>query len=120
MLFVTELESVADMQAIPEADDYFHSNARGSKCRTVLVNRVVVGNPCRRHFNATTLTQPPPGCHSVIGVPGADLNYEETVVYDNNAIHPAFLIAYTDVSETEPQSKAVALLSALFRTPVAS
>ena len=30
----------------------------------------------------------------VVGEPGADLNYEETVIYDNDAIRPAFLIVY--------------------------
>ena len=33
----------------------------------------------------------------VIGEPGVDLNYEETVVYDNNAIRPAFLVVYGDI-----------------------
>ena len=30
----------------------------------------------------------------VVGVPGEDLNYEETVIYDDDAIRPAFLIVY--------------------------
>ena len=33
----------------------------------------------------------------VIGEPGVDLNYEETVVYDNDAIRPAFLVVYGDI-----------------------
>ncbi|ESK86721.1 hypothetical protein Moror_15211 [Moniliophthora roreri MCA 2997] len=103
-----------------KADDYFHSWLQGFKCRVTLVNRVVVGKACRRRYNATELTKPPPGYHSVVGVPGADLNYEETVIYDDDAIHPAFLIAYTDSAESQPQSRAAALLSTLFKTPVAS
>lgn len=29
-----------------------------------------------------------------MGVPGGDLNYDETVVYKNEAIRPAYLITY--------------------------
>ncbi|KAF9259091.1 hypothetical protein L218DRAFT_875620, partial [Marasmius fiardii PR-910] len=86
----------------------------------LLVNRVVVGKPCIRRYNTNNVIEPPPGHHSMISVPGADLNYEETVVYDNNAIHPAFLVAYTNGAELHLQSKAAALLSTLFKTPVAS
>lgn len=32
----------------------------------------------------------------VFGEPGADLNYEETVVYSNDAVRPAYLIVYAD------------------------
>ncbi|KAJ8088534.1 hypothetical protein PM082_022607 [Marasmius tenuissimus] len=103
-----------------EADDYFDAGGKDSQCRVALVNRVVVGKPCIRHYNATNLVEPPPGHNSVVGVPGADLNYEETVVYDSNALHPAFLIAYSDSNEAHRQSKAAALLSTLFKTPVAS
>ncbi|KAL0058295.1 hypothetical protein AAF712_015029 [Marasmius tenuissimus] len=103
-----------------KADDYFDAGGKDSQCRVALVNRVVVGKPCIRHYNATNLVEPPPGHNSVVGVPGADLNYEETVVYDSNALHPAFLIAYSDSNEAHRQSKAAALLSTLFKTPVAS
>lgn len=30
----------------------------------------------------------------VTGQPGGDLNYEETVVYDNDAVRPAFVVMY--------------------------
>lgn len=39
----------------------------------------------------------------VLGVPGRDLNYEETVVYDNDAIRPAFLIVYGDAPPVPPK-----------------
>ena len=29
-----------------------------------------------------------------MGVPGKDLNYDETVVYNNEAIRPVYLITY--------------------------
>jgi hypothetical protein len=56
--------------------------------------------------------------HKVIGEPGVDLNYEETVVYDNDAIRPAFLVVYGSASEFH--SKVHALISTLFQTPLAS
>ncbi|KAF7357338.1 PARP catalytic domain-containing protein [Mycena sanguinolenta] len=59
--------------SLPEADDYFISVPQSS-FRTVLVNRVAI--------------------YIVVGVPGADLHYEETVVYNNDSIHPAYLIDY--------------------------
>ena len=36
-----------------------------SKYRVLLVNRVVVGNPHKRRRNATNITEPPCGHHSV-------------------------------------------------------
>jgi hypothetical protein len=51
-----------------------------------------------------------------------DLNYEETVVYDNDAIRPAFLVVYGD-GDTPPQkirSKLQSLALTLFKTPLAS
>ncbi|KAF7341455.1 PARP catalytic domain-containing protein [Mycena venus] len=76
-----------------KADDYF-KGVPESPFRIVLVNRVVVGNPLTQQSNAEEITELPFGYHSVVGVPGASLNYEETVVYNNNAIRPAYLIVY--------------------------
>ena len=33
-------------------------------------------------------------CAQVMGIPGRDLNYDETVVYNNEAIRPVYLITY--------------------------
>ncbi|KAF7357348.1 PARP catalytic domain-containing protein [Mycena sanguinolenta] len=79
--------------SLPEADDYF-IGVPESPFRAVLVNRVVVGNPLIRQYNAEEITELPDGYHSVVGVPGVDLNYEETVVHNNDAIRPAYLIVY--------------------------
>jgi hypothetical protein len=49
----------------------------------------------------------------VFGEPGADLNYEETVVYSNEAIRPAYLMVYG-----QPPRKS--LFTRLFKTPLAS
>jgi len=42
----------------------------------------------------TNLTEIPLPYHSLIGKPGDDLNFPETVVYSNDAIRPAYLITY--------------------------
>lgn len=73
-----------------------------------------------------------------MGLPGVDLNYEETVVYRNDAIRPAYLVVYGPSTppiekkkvillpnsvDQKPvkriHSKAHTLLSSLFKTPVA-
>ncbi|KAJ7197936.1 hypothetical protein GGX14DRAFT_374586 [Mycena pura] len=87
-----------------KADDYI-IGVPESPFRAVLVNRVVVGNPLTRQYNAKEITELTSGYHSVnisfcsfsqqvVGVPGAGLNYGETVVYNNDAIRPAYLIVY--------------------------
>ncbi|TFK36683.1 hypothetical protein BDQ12DRAFT_609443 [Crucibulum laeve] len=111
----SKLYSIFDV----EADDYALNIERSSRLRVLLVNRVVVGKPYKRRQNAVNLTEPPCGHHSVLGEPGVDLNYEETVVYDNDAIRPAYLIVYGD-GVPELHSKMHSLLMALFKTPVAS
>ncbi|KAJ6507725.1 hypothetical protein C8R47DRAFT_966019, partial [Mycena vitilis] len=119
-----------------KADDYF-TGIPDSPFRAVLVNRVVVGTPLTRQYNAEEITELPFGYHSVIffshlfvspsyhlqvvGVPGADLNYGETVVYTNDAIRPAYLIIYAaDVPPEVHVADLRHILSTLFKTPVAS
>jgi hypothetical protein len=96
---------------------------------------VVVGKTLKRRTNATNLTELPCGYHSVCvdhcrsdgidsqisqltGEPGQDLNFPEHVVYDNDAIRPAYLVVYGDAPEEDSKLKAV--ISTLFKTPVAS
>jgi len=90
-----------------------------SNYRVLLVSRVVVGNPYKRRQNATNMIEPPCGHHSVVGEPGIDLNYEETFVYNDDAIRPAFLIVYGDTPQ-KTRSKWRSLAMALFKTPLAS
>ncbi|EDQ99282.1 uncharacterized protein LACBIDRAFT_316769 [Laccaria bicolor S238N-H82] len=99
----------------PEADDYIKNTDKAGTLRVVLVNRVIVGKPYEQCRNATNLVQPPSGYHSLTGTPGTNLNYEETVVYSNDAIRPAFLIVYGD-APPKSQSKTQALLSRMFNT----
>ncbi|KAF9061126.1 hypothetical protein BDP27DRAFT_1385423 [Rhodocollybia butyracea] len=102
------------------------NSALNTNLRVLLVSRVVVGKPHNRRHNATHMNQPPTGHHSVcdvVGLPGVDLNYEETVVYRNDAIRPAYLVVYGPSTPPKPvkriHSKAHTLLSSLFKTPVA-
>ncbi|THU94583.1 ADP-ribosylation [Dendrothele bispora CBS 962.96] len=106
-----------------KADDYFSGNPNISDSRVLLVNRVIVGKAAKYRFNATTLTEPPCGYNSVIGIPGGDLNYEETVVYHNDAIRPAYVVIYGKApfsGEKRLDLSSVAFLKSLFRTPLAA
>ncbi|KAJ4474296.1 hypothetical protein J3R30DRAFT_655231 [Lentinula aciculospora] len=129
-----------------KADDYYSPGRSRQQhpgdLRVLLLNRVVVGKPHNRRHNAPHMNQPPSGHHSVVGLPGVDLNYEETVVYCNDAIRPAYLVVYGPQSLADQpvkvqkdslsppslnqkpmtrssSNKAHALLSALFKTPLA-
>ncbi|KAJ7683701.1 hypothetical protein B0H17DRAFT_1073806 [Mycena rosella] len=114
-----------------KADDYFRG-LPDAPFRTVLVNRVVVGNPLNRQHNDEELTEPPTGYHSVVGLPGGVLNYGETVVYTNDAIRPAYLIVYTvpgprlelrhsDIKAADLKSSDLkSMISMLFKTPITS
>lgn len=55
-----------------------------------------MGKPYKLRRNATDLAGPPVGYDSVVGEPGGDLNYEETVVYNNDAIRPGYILVYGD------------------------
>ncbi|KAF8646212.1 hypothetical protein AX16_007353 [Volvariella volvacea WC 439] len=104
-----------------KADDYVTNNDEKAQLRVLLVGRVVVGVPYNRLRNAVQLTKPPSGYHSVYGRPGGDLNYEETVVYNNAAIQPAYLIVYGDPPISQPPGARVrTAIKSLFKTPLAS
>lgn len=49
------------------------------------------------------------------------MNYEETVVYRNDAIRPAYLVVYGAAVQSKPiDSKFKALVTTLFQTPLVS
>jgi len=75
-----------------KANDYSAGSASPNKA--MLLNDVVMGRVTKLTRTDTTLTQPPYGFDAVIGEPGGDLNYDECVVYNNDAIRPSFLIIY--------------------------
>ncbi|KAI0784002.1 hypothetical protein BC629DRAFT_1594120 [Irpex lacteus] len=88
-----------------KADDYSSNLSEKAHFRVLLVARVVVGRTHRLRRSDKALTTPPYGYHSITGEPGEDLNYEETVVYKNEAIRPAFLIVYGDKPPPPPPKR---------------
>jgi len=93
-----------------KADDYSSNSNPQAKRRVLLLNRVITGKEFNTKLNSNHLMQPPAGYHSVVGKPGVHLNYEETVVYNNDAIRPAYLVVY----EPKPDMKVVQMLKAMF------
>ncbi|KAI5885939.1 uncharacterized protein SCHCODRAFT_02642866 [Schizophyllum commune H4-8] len=77
-----------------EADDYFDDGGSDPGVRTLLVSKVVMGRPLELRYSDPSISEPPPGHHSVVGLPGGNLNYPETVVYHEDAIRPAYIIKY--------------------------
>ena len=78
-----------EMQALPP----------GTHSRSMLLCKVAKGKVFRTERNMDTLTQPPDGFHSVMGVATEEgpLNYDELVVYDEAAILPCAALAMTPV-----------------------
>ncbi|KAF7969837.1 hypothetical protein HWV62_25900 [Athelia sp. TMB] len=109
-------EGIYTTSCSSKADDYSTNSSSDATYKVLIVSRVVVGKSLKRKTNATNLTELPCGYHSLVGEPGEDLNYSETVVYDNDAIRPAYLVVYGDAPE---ESKLRNMISTLFKTPVA-
>ena len=81
-----------EMQALPP----------GTHSRSMLLCKVAKGKVFRSERNMDTLTQPPDGFHSVMGVATedgeeGDLNYHELVVYDEAAILPCAALSVLPV-----------------------
>jgi len=75
-----------------KANDY--SSGSMSPNKAMLLNDVVMGRVVKLTRTDTSLKQPPHGFDAVVGEPGEDLNYDECVVYNDDAIRPSFLIIY--------------------------
>ncbi|KAI0925692.1 hypothetical protein AcV5_008363 [Taiwanofungus camphoratus] len=103
-----------------KADDYVQNGSKDAVWRVLLLNRVVIGRAKRLRRNVVNLTRPPSGYDSVIGEPGVDLNYEETVVYRNDAIRPTHLVVYGAVPAQGARKPLETILRKLFTTPLAS
>ncbi|EIW79344.1 ADP-ribosylation [Coniophora puteana RWD-64-598 SS2] len=101
-----------------KADDYTLNASQDARLRIVVLCRVVVGKTYKRYRNAPELTEPPKGYHSVSGEVGWDLNYEETVCYNNDAIRPAYIVVYGNEPPVSLNFKA--FVSTIFHTPLAS
>ncbi|KAI0081354.1 ADP-ribosylation [Panus rudis PR-1116 ss-1] len=76
-----------------KADDYALDRELG-QFKAMLLNEVVIGRTVKLTESDTSLTKPPNGYDSVTGVPGGDLNYDECIVYQNDAIRPLYLVIY--------------------------
>ncbi|KZT01037.1 ADP-ribosylation [Laetiporus sulphureus 93-53] len=76
-----------------KSNDYVAEHG-GSPYRAVLLSDVVLGKTIKLTTGNTSLREPPRGYDSVVGEPGGDLNYDESIVYKNEAIRPLFLVIY--------------------------
>ncbi|KAG8859171.1 hypothetical protein FRB91_008757 [Serendipita sp. 411] len=76
--------------------DTYSVNNNSSKWKAVILNKVAIGNGASVTLNLPKLTAPPPGYDSVLGEPmkTGHLNYDECVVYNNDALRPEYLIMY--------------------------
>jgi hypothetical protein len=80
-----------------KSNDY-SANLGSSKWKAMLLAHVAAGNAVKYRYNSPYLTEPPMGYDSVIGEPSSsgNLNYDELVVYTDNAACPAYLVMYDD------------------------
>ncbi|KAG8924075.1 hypothetical protein FRC01_011967, partial [Tulasnella sp. 417] len=76
-----------------KADDYT-DNLTYSQNRVLIVAKALLGRAAVIHRTTQTLMDPPAGFDSVLGGVGVDLNYDEQVLYRDDAIRPAYLIVY--------------------------
>jgi len=73
----------------------------GKEYRFMFLTSVVSGRAfitkkgCWADVKSTHPSPPPPGYDSLVGEKGEDLNYDELVVYSNDAALPSFLVLYT-------------------------
>ncbi|CAG8493993.1 3347_t:CDS:2, partial [Funneliformis mosseae] len=82
-----------------KSDDYNEGslvNYLGVNYKVMLLNKIVVGKGYALTKDAMTLTSPPVGFDSVLGEPSTsgNLNYDEVVVYKEEASIPQYLIVY--------------------------
>ena len=94
----------------PRSNDY-SSNKTRSPLKSILLNKVIVGKGFKMLHDEPTLTSPPAGCDSVrtrtkvvqaladssfqvLAEKGMALNYDELVVYREDAIRPSYLVMY--------------------------
>ncbi|KAG8896611.1 hypothetical protein FRB99_008800 [Tulasnella sp. 403] len=77
-----------------KSDTYTRGAVAGSPYKAMFLNRVVVGQGKILTSADSSLTEAPTGFHSVIANPGSGLNYDELIVYNNDAIRPSWLLLY--------------------------
>ena len=65
---------------------------RNTSCSAIILCDIAPGRKYTTMVNSTNLVGPPEGYNSVYGKRGRDLNYDEIVVYDFQAICPQYII----------------------------
>jgi len=77
-----------------KANDYSQNSDATTPLKAILLNKIVVGKGYKMTRDNTSLTAPPTGYDSVLAEKGDRLNYDELVVYNNDAIRPSYLVMY--------------------------
>ncbi|KAF9790539.1 hypothetical protein BJ322DRAFT_999426 [Thelephora terrestris] len=79
-----------------KSNDYSKNIGISSDWKALLLNKVVVGNGKKLTQDDPSLKKPPGRHDSVLAevVPGGSLNYDELVVYKNEAVRPSYLVMY--------------------------
>lgn len=76
-----------------KANDYSSTDST-SPLKAILLNKVVVGKGYKIHHDNPSMTAPPSGYDSVLAEVGGSLNYDELIVYTNDAVRPSYLVMY--------------------------
>ncbi|KAG9044297.1 hypothetical protein FS837_008389 [Tulasnella sp. UAMH 9824] len=84
-----------------KADDYTKS-PWFSDDRVIIVARVALGKSSIQYQTTQHLTEPPIGYDSVLGEVGIHLNYNEQVLYKDEAIRPAYIVVYERAPAAAP------------------
>lgn len=79
-----------------KSNDYSKNIGVSSELKALLLNKVVVGNGKKMINDDTSLTTAPSGFDSVLAevASGGSLNYDELIVYHNDAVRPSYLVMY--------------------------
>jgi len=76
-----------------KSNDYSH-NGKSSSWKAIMLNKVVVGKGYKVKQDKPSLTGPPTGYDSVLAETGQSLNHDELIVFNEDAIRPAWLVMY--------------------------
>ena len=95
--------------------DGFYLAPNSSKChdytegahnlRAMLLCDVCPGRKHQLQHKSETLSRPPPGFDSVIGIVGKELHFPEIVLFEPKAVMPRYIIMYTKDGVTHPLRK---------------
>ncbi|KAG8822409.1 hypothetical protein FRC19_006043 [Serendipita sp. 401] len=82
--------------SISSKSESYNTNLIPSPYKVIILSRITVGRGYKTTEYTKPLTNTPPGYHSILGesdIPGS-VGFDEMVVYNNNAVRLAYLIAY--------------------------